>query len=97
MNMIDWYLVGFNALWIMGLGLVTAGLSLANYLGSRQNWRFGQALKIPACKIMIGLGLVFFCLGLAGDVSTIWERLLWVVLALIFVFQTWRTREIGNP
>jgi hypothetical protein len=95
--MIDWYLVSFNALWIIGLGFVTAGLSLANYLGSRQNWRVGRALKIPVCNIMIGMGLVFFCLGLAGVTAAFWERILWVVLALIFVFQIWRTKETGNP
>jgi len=97
MSMIDWYSVGFSALWIVGLGLVSAGLSLAAYLGSRQNWRFRQAIKISACRIMIGLGLVFFCLGLAGGASTAWEHLLWAVLALIFALQTWQTRKMSNP
>ena len=39
---------------------------------------------MPACQIMIDLGLVFFCLGWTGGVSVYWERLVWAVLALIF-------------
>jgi hypothetical protein len=40
--MIDWYLVSFNALWIIGLGFVTAGLSLANY----HDWH-GSGILLP--------------------------------------------------
>jgi hypothetical protein len=94
--MIDWYSVGFSALWILGLGLVTAALSFANYLASQQKMRFRQALEMPAYRIMIDLGLVFFCLGWAGGVSAGWERLLWAVLALIFAVQTWQARKMSN-
>jgi hypothetical protein len=94
--MIDWYSASFSALWITGLGFVTAGLSIANFIGIRQNIRFKQAIEMPPCRTMIGLGLVFFCLGLAGSVSTVWEHLLWAILALIFALQSWRTRKIGN-
>jgi hypothetical protein len=94
--MIDWYSVGFSALWILGLGLVTGGLSFANYLASQQKRRFRHRLEMPACRIMIGLGLVFFCVGLAGGVSAVWERLLWAVLALMFALQTWQARKMGK-
>jgi hypothetical protein len=95
--MIDWYSVGFNALWIAGLGLVTAGLSIASYLGGRENWRFRRAIRIPISGDMVGLGLVFFCLGLAGGVSTAWEHILWAALAFIFILQTWLNWKTGNP
>jgi hypothetical protein len=95
--MIDWYSVGFNALWIAGLGLVTVGLSIANYLGGRENWRFRRAIRIPICRNMVVLGLVFFCFGLAGGVSNAWEHILWAALALIFILQTWLNRKTGNP
>ena len=94
--MIDWYSVGFGALWILGLGLVVAALSFANYLAGQHKWRFKQALEMPACRIMLHLGLVFFCLGWAGGVSAVWERLLWAVLALIFVVQAWQARKISD-
>jgi len=94
--MIDWYSVGFGALWILGLGLVTAALSFANYLASQQKRRFRQALEMPACRIMIDLGMVFFCLGWTGSVSGTWERIVWAVLALMFALQTWQARKMSN-
>jgi hypothetical protein len=94
--MIDWVVVGFGALWIFGLGLVTAALSFANYRASQQKWRFRQALEMPACRIMIDLGLVFFCVGWAGGVSAVWERILWAVLALMFALQIWQTRKMSK-
>ncbi|HEY5270316.1 MAG TPA: hypothetical protein VII97_08265 [Anaerolineales bacterium] len=94
--MIDWYSVGFGALWILGLGLVTTALSFANYLVSQQKRRFKQALEMPACRIMIDLGLVFFCLGWTGSVSAAWERIVWAVLALIFAVRTWQARKMRN-
>lgn len=96
MRMIDWYSVGFGALWILGMGIVTAALSFANYMASQQKRRFRQALEMPAYRIMIDLGLVFFCLGWAGNLSAIWERILWAVLALMFAAQAWQARKISN-
>ncbi len=96
MQMIDWVSVGFGALWILGLGLTLAALSFANYLAGQHKWPFRQALELPASRSMIYLGLVFFCLGWAGSVSATWERLLWAVLALIFVWQVWQARKISN-
>jgi hypothetical protein len=94
--MIDWVSVGFGGLWILGLGLLTAALSFANYSANQPKRRLRQVLDIPACRIMIDLGLVFFCLGWAGGVSVVWERLLWAVLALIIAVHAWQGRKIGN-
>ena len=94
--MIDWYSVGFSALWILGLGLVVAALSFAYYLAEQQEQRFKQALEIPACRIMIDLGLVFFALGWTGSVSSIWERIVWAVLVLLFLVQTWQATKTRN-
>jgi hypothetical protein len=94
--MIDWYSVGYSAIWIVGLGFVTAGLSMAYYYGSKMNLPFRKVINILSCRIMIGLGVVFFCLGLAGGVSTLWEHILWIVLALVFGLQTWVARKKSN-
>jgi hypothetical protein len=94
--MIDWYSVGYSATWIVGLGFVTAGLSTAYFFRSKMNLPFRKAIEIPSCRIMIGMGLVFFCLGLAGGVSTLWEHILWIVLALAFGLQTWVARKNSN-
>ena len=91
--MIDWYALGFGALWIFGLGLEVAALSLANYLANQQKRGFWHALELPACRIMIDLGLVFFCLGRTGSASVTWERIVWAVLGLIFLLRTWQDRN----
>jgi hypothetical protein len=91
--MIDWYSVGFSALWILGLGLVVAALSFASYMADQQKQRFNQALEIPSCRIMIDLGLVFFALGWTGSVSSTWERVVWAVLAALFMVQTWQATK----
>jgi hypothetical protein len=94
--MIDWYSVGFGGLWIFGLGLEVAALSFANYMAGQQKRRFRQVLEMPACRMIIDVGLVFFCLGLTGSVSVTWERIVWAVLALLFGVQTWQARKAGN-
>ena len=94
--MIDWYSVGFGALWTLGLGLVLAALSFASYLAGRDKRPLTQVLALPEYQTLINLGLVFFCLGWAGSVSTTWEHLLWAILAFIFVAQAWQARKISN-
>ena len=94
--MIDWYSVGFSALWILGLGLMVATLSFTYYQAGQQKQRFRQALEIPTCRIMIGMGLVFFTLGWTGSVSSTWERIVWAVLALLFMVLTWQATKTRN-
>jgi hypothetical protein len=88
--MIDWYSVGFSALWIFGLSLDLAALSFAYYLAKQHERGFRQALESRACRIMIALGLVLFCLGWTGSVTVLWERIVWAVLGLIFLVNTLR-------
>jgi hypothetical protein len=93
--MIDWYSVVFSALWIVGLGIVIAGLSLAYYLANKHNIRFRQAFEISAYKTKLGLGMVCFCAGQAGG-AVLWGRLVWIALVLFFVLQTIHDRKTSN-
>lgn len=94
--MIDWAAAGFGALWVLGLGLVVAAMSIAYYLASQDKRRFRQAIQMPACRITIDLGLVFFCLGWTGSVSGTWERAPWAILALLFALQAWQDRKLSK-
>lgn len=87
MTNVDWYFMVFNALWIIGLSLLIAVLSYASYFATQQKKQFKQALEIHACRNIGLLGLVIFCIGLAGGVSAIWERIAWAALAIIFAYQ----------
>lgn len=95
MDLIDWPLVGFGALWIFGLSLNLAALSLAEFERQRQSLRFRDVWAGHGYQVVSNLGLACFCLGLAGLVDTNWEGLVWGVLGAgfaIFAVRAWRTR-----
>ena len=89
LNLIDWGWVGLSALWLVGLGLVLATLSRADYDAAHGLARFGAALQRPGMQLALNAGLALFCLGLLGISGAIWERLGWIGLALWFAFQAW--------
>jgi hypothetical protein len=97
MTNFDCFFMVFNALWILGLGFIIASLSYASFQAAQQKKQFKQALKMPACRKLGLLGLVIFCIGLAGGVSAIWERIVWAVLAIIFTYQAWLAGKTTNP
>jgi hypothetical protein len=94
--MINWVSLSFGALWIFGLGLEVATLSFAYYLANQKKLGFRQALEMPVCRIMINLGLVFFCLGWTGSASGTLERIVWAVLALIFAVRIWQASNMRS-
>jgi len=94
--MIDWFSTIFSVLWIIGLGLEVAGLSLANYLANQQQRRFRKVLGTSPCSFMIDLGLILFCLGWTG-LAVGWERIIWGILVLIFTGRTWYKRKKVIP
>jgi hypothetical protein len=94
--MIDWYSVGFSALWIFGLGLLTSTLSMFTYLAGEKKWRLRQLFETSAFRVMIYLGLELFCIGWAGSVVVTWERIVWGVLALIFAVKIWQDRKLSR-
>jgi hypothetical protein len=91
--MINWISLCFNALWIVGLGLEVSALSFAYFLAGERNTDFRKALDLPACQMVVDIGMVFFCLGIFGSITVIWERIVWAALALIFAIKTWRDRK----
>jgi hypothetical protein len=90
LNLIDWRLVGFSALWIIGLGLILATLSHADYDAARKQIPLSVILWRPGPKVALNVGLVLFSLGLLGSSGAIWEQVTWTGLALWFSVQAWR-------
>ncbi len=82
--MIDWALAGFSALWIVGLSLGLASLSLANYRASEERRKVGAILGLPGFQAAVDLGMTLFCLGMAGVAPAVWEQFLWGALAVVF-------------
>lgn len=80
--MIDLCSVAANALWVLGLALILAALSWANWVAARERIRFRSALGQPGIRRATDGGLVLFCAGLAATGRTWWEQALWGVLAV---------------
>jgi hypothetical protein len=94
MNLIDWYFVGFSALWIFGLSLNLAALSIADYERNQQALRFREVWGRRGYQMTSNFGLACFCFGVLGVVKSDWEGLIWGVLGaafLFFTFRAWRS------
>lgn len=94
MTAIDWAALARNALWIVGLSVVMAAWSYTSWLAARRGVRWRRALGWPGFEAAAAIGFALFSAGLAWSASRSWERLLWIVLALLFLGQIaagWRT------
>lgn len=87
--MIDWVSVGFAALWIFGLAVIVAALSLADYEADRAHLRFRDMFARSRFQAALNIGMMLTCLGLIGNAREVWERFVWGGLAAAFGVQTW--------
>jgi hypothetical protein len=98
--MIEWVSVGFGAAWILGLGLILATASLANYLSHRDTRCLRDVLGEGGFQVAVNLGMALFCAGWSDSAEAAWERVLWGILAVSFLIQAWLAerarRERGN-
>jgi hypothetical protein len=100
LDLIDWRLVLFSALWIVGLALLLAAFSFADYAAHERHTRTRAVLAEPGYQLAVNAGLVLFCLGLSGRVRAGWETALWIVLASAFTYQgalAWRAGHKARP
>lgn len=87
--MIDWYFVFSNALWIFALALALATISFARWQAFQEGQKLGQVLDRANWQIPMNISGLVFCLGLAATSARLWERVLWLVMVLLFGIQTW--------
>ena len=92
LELIDWRLVGFSSLWILGLSLILVAFSAADYEASqeRAQARTRDMLRMPRYQAALHAGMLLVCLGLLGSAHTWWEGVLWLGLTLAFAFQAWQ-------
>ncbi len=89
-GLIDWRLVGFSALWILGLSVLLATLSFADYTAHTERARLRDTLGRRSYRAAIYGGLTLFGLGLTGTAGTWWETAIWIALSLAFGFLAWQ-------
>jgi hypothetical protein len=92
LELIDWRLLGFSSLWILGLSLILVVFSAADYEASQEppQARTRDVLRMPRYQAALHAGMLLVCLGRLGSTHTWREGVLWLGLALAFGFQAWQ-------
>jgi len=80
--LIDYWMIIFNLLWILGLALLVAGWSLCYYEAKSKNTSVLEQLKTPAKDRIITFALLLICAGLAATGSSWWIRLIMIIIGL---------------
>jgi hypothetical protein len=89
-DLIDWGLVGFSALWILGASLLLATFGFGYYVAQERRAPIRFVLRGPGYRLGLNVGLALFALGMAGNAAVWWERSVWAILAVLFAFQAFR-------
>jgi hypothetical protein len=93
LSLIDWPLVAFSAVWILGLAIVLSALGFAYYDAQISDERFRGRLRSGGTQLALNGGLALFCVGMAGTSGSWWERGLWGALCLAFLWYAWSARK----
>jgi hypothetical protein len=98
--MIDWWRLGSNLLWVVGLAIVLAAFSMAHYRARTGPVRLRQILRGAAFQFPFCIGMILVGLGLALSGQEWWEKLVGGLVALAFVVEAlrlWRRRPTDLP
>jgi hypothetical protein len=92
--MIDWIGVITNAVWLLGLSVVLAALSYADWSAHRAGRRFRAVAGQPVFHALVWSGLTLFCAGVALAGGRWWERVLWGALAVMAAVDVWQSARV---
>lgn len=96
LNLIDWPMVAFASLWIVGLAVILSALGFAYYEAGQTDEKLRTQLRRPGYQRAVNAGLTLFCLGMIGSADALWERVLWGLLTAAFGFYTWQAGGKGD-
>lgn len=94
--MIDWWGVFHNFLWVLGLAVVLAALSMAHHEAGVEQVRLRQKLNGLGFQLPFAIGMMLFCLGLLFSGRTWWEKVLWALLVALCAGQAIRLWRHGR-
>ena len=99
--MIDWWGIFVNLVWIAGLAICLAALSMSSYHARIAQVRIRHLLGDPAALRSLSVGMMLFCLGLLLSTPSLWQRVVFGLLSVLFAVQAalyWRQiRGAGPP
>jgi hypothetical protein len=86
-----------NALWIVGLAVCLATVSMAHYRARVGADRLWARIKQPESQFALAIGAVLSCLGLLLCSGTWWERGIWgLSAALLTLWAVRSARHLGG-
>lgn len=89
--MIHWWGVFWNSLWIVGLAIILAALSMAYYQAGREHVPLRRQLGGSGFLAPLSAGMVLGCLGMLLGSERWWEWGLWGLLTVYFI--VWAVRQ----
>lgn len=88
----------FNILWILGLSIIVAALSLRQFEAKVESISFRKALEAYSFQLSLWIGLTLVTIGFAGNADALWEQVAWLVLTILNGMQLFNTfREHRSP
>lgn len=81
----------FSLLWLLGFAIIFAALSIHHYRAQLKNDSFYAQLQLANFQLPFWGGLALVTIGFAGNATTLWERIVWVSLAILTCVQVYFT------
>jgi len=88
-NMINWWNLFSNSIWILAIALVLAVFSIAYCQAQREEEKISTVLNSPKHTLMFNISGAVFCLGMVVTSNQWGEIGLWIFLTVMFVIQVW--------
>ena len=92
MNLTSWYGLVGNTLWICGLAVLLATLSMLHFQVRAVGERFRDRLGAREPQMAIAMGQILFCGGLLLISEPWWEKGIWAacgVLGIAWLVRLW--------
>ncbi len=100
MNTIHWAFIARHAVWILGLAIVLAVWSYADWQAHSRQIRRRVLLVTPLVLSPLCAGWALFCIGMALVSGSTWQSVAWSVVGLLLAGQAvwyWRARHETQP
>lgn len=91
--MIDWFSVLAATVWITGVALL---LALVGFARAARDQSTRRVLAQPHYRVAMMFALALFALGMSLSVGTWFERIGWLIVVALAVWEAYRARRVGK-
>ena len=95
MDVSDWIGLAGSGLWVLGLALCLATISMAHYYSRAAGEPTWDRLKLPGSRLVLMVGGSLFFAGLVLGSEPLWEKVIWGLCAVALI--TWAVRSRRGP